>query len=90
MSRNPGRIRNWLRLGAVVITISVIWSVVLPRIAAWPQFQARVDRHRALGINVDAMFYTELGPVEGIELVTIQQDGKSVVVKRRFTLGSTD
>jgi hypothetical protein len=68
----PGRserMRRCLVLAAVVAGVSMVWTLVLPRISRTPEMRRWIERNERLGIDAGAMVYTEVGDrVEGIRL----------------------
>lgn len=62
MNRGLGK----LVLGVAILAI--IWLVVLPRVSHFPAIRQHIQRNERAGINPDAMFYSELGDVQGLRL----------------------
>lgn len=81
--RLSGRI--W-RLTIAVGLIAVVWLGVLPHLASVPAIRQQIDRNADYKINADAMFYSEVGPIEGIRLRVV--DGK--IVREPILMGSED
>lgn len=50
-------------LGAGLIIASA-WTIALPHMGSDPSLRESIDRREALGVNADAMFYTELNTME--------------------------
>ncbi|MCA9080552.1 MAG: hypothetical protein KDA58_08330 [Planctomycetaceae bacterium] len=48
-----------LRLAAVSAVIAIIWLGVLPQVADWPAVRDRIERHQQLGLDPQAIFYSE-------------------------------
>ena len=82
----PSSRRRGLRLLVTTATLAFVWLVVLPRLATWGPVRQLIERNRREGINADAMFYTEIGEVEGIRL----RQEAGTVVRQRFLVGSKD
>ena len=53
------RIRDWLKLATIVIAISLIWLVALPRIARLEFVRNRIDHFQDRGIEPAAFFYDD-------------------------------
>lgn len=51
--------RGATAFGLGCLFVAVIWLLVLPRVARWPQVRARIERNQGAGINPTAVFYTE-------------------------------
>ena len=67
------------RLGAIrfavgCAAIAFLWLLVLPALSRQGSVRRHIERNRAQGIHPDAMFYTEMGAIDGIQLVYV--DGK--------------
>ncbi len=58
--------RNRLRLALALAAVSLVWLVVLPALSAHPPIRARLDAHRAKGIDAGAMYYTELPLIDEV------------------------
>jgi len=54
-------------LGAVSV-VAATWLVILPRVAEHPSVRQQRERQEALGINPEAMFYTDLDATETLIL----------------------
>jgi hypothetical protein len=50
------------------MAIAAIWTFLLPQLGARPSLRESLDRRDALGINADAMFYTELEAMETLRV----------------------
>lgn len=62
-------LRDWIGLVAAVLVIVATWTIVLPTLGSRPALRSSIDRREALGINANAMFYTEL---EGMETLVVR------------------
>ncbi len=71
----PRRAR-WTLFVCILSTL-IVWLGVLPRLGRQPSLRRHIERNRAGQIEPDAMFYTEVGPLEGISLE--HRDGQIVV-----------
>ena len=47
------------RLIGVSTVLALLWLVVLPAMADWSAVRARIARHERLGLNPQAIFYSE-------------------------------
>lgn len=58
-------------LGLVLgcLAIVLLWMVVLPLLGKQAALRRHIERNRAAGIHPDAMFYTEVGAIDGVQLV---------------------
>jgi hypothetical protein len=74
------------RLTIAVGLIATVWLGVLPQLARVPAIRQQIDRNADYKINADAMFYSEVGPVEGIRLRVV--DGE--IVREPILMGSED
>jgi hypothetical protein len=57
-------LRGWIGLVAAVLVIVATWTIVLPTLGSRPALRSSIDRREALGVNANAMFYTELECME--------------------------
>lgn len=62
-------LHGWLGLLVASLTVIAIWMLLLPRIGSQPSLRSSIDRREALGINAEAMFYTDL---EAMETLVVQ------------------
>lgn len=53
---------------ACVLTAVIVWLAILPRLGQQAAIRRHIERNRANRIEPDAMFYTEVGPLDGISL----------------------
>ncbi len=74
----------WLTLA--VGLVAIVWLGVLPQLAKVPAIRQQIDRNADYRINADAMFYSEVGPIEGIRLRVV--DGQ--IVREPMLIGSDD
>lgn len=51
---------------AMMLSLSFLWCIVLPWIAAQPRMKRQLDFLDDRGIDPSAMFYTELDAMDGI------------------------
>lgn len=59
--RSPNDVRAaWLRLGAWIAAIAMIWLGVLPAIGRHPAVRRYIECNEAQGIDPSAKFYTEM------------------------------
>jgi hypothetical protein len=65
----------------IALVVAIIWAIVLPRVGDLPTLRASIDRREALGINAEAMFYTEL---EAMETLRVRWDVERVRGERRL------
>jgi hypothetical protein len=62
-SRRAG---GWPSLLAASSLVAAIWMVLLPRVGAHPAIRSSIDRRTALGVNAEALFYTDLEAMESL------------------------
>ena len=60
----PGGRRGWCGLLATIVAVAGVWTLLLPMLGNRPALRSSIDRREALGINANAMFYTELEAME--------------------------
>lgn len=58
--------KAWLQLGLGIGCLLMVWLILLPRLAKWPPIGEHCQRMEQAGIQVDAMFYSELNSVPGL------------------------
>ncbi|PQO28297.1 hypothetical protein [Blastopirellula marina] len=58
------RTKGWLALSGIVLAVTFVWGVVLPKLADTEMVRAREAFLREHRINPAAMFYTELECLE--------------------------
>jgi uncharacterized membrane protein len=56
--------QSWAKFSLAVLVVSLVWLVVLPRIARIAAVQERIERNERLGIDPSAMFYSDLEHLE--------------------------
>lgn len=56
------------RLAAGCALIAILWLAVLPIVGRQEAVRRHIERNRARGIHPDAMFYTEVGAIDGIRV----------------------
>lgn len=61
-----------LAVGCAVILF--LWLLVLPALGRQSSVRRHIEHNRAEGIHPDALFYTEMGTIDGVQLVYV--DGK--------------
>ena len=66
--------RRVLRFAVGCAAIALLWLLVLPALGRQSSVRHHIERNRAHGIHPDAMFYTEMGAIDGVQLVYV--DGK--------------
>ena len=57
--RNNARSRGWLVLAAVTLVMTLIWGLLLPRVAATESFRKKRESLKQHGIDPAAVFYTD-------------------------------
>ena len=75
-------LKRILALAVGSAAIALLWLVVLPAIGRQSSVRRHIERNRAQGIHPDAMFYTEVGPIDGVRLV--YENGQPVGKKIRM------
>lgn len=73
------------RLLIAAAAVLALWLIVLPEVADYPPVRRHIDRNRDRQVEADAMFYTEVGPVQGITIE--HRDGR--IVTGRLRMSST-
>ncbi len=63
----PNRLRGILQLAGCLAVIAALWLGVLPWIADQPAMSQRIKQREELGIEMGAMFYTDLEVMGEIE-----------------------
>ncbi len=66
MNLMSARVGKYIRFAIAMSVVAIMWTVVLPWLAARPQIAQHLDRLEAQGIDGGAMFYTELDAMEPI------------------------
>ena len=66
--------RGALRFAVGCAAIAFLWLLVLPALGRQSSVRRHIERTRAQGIHPDALFYTEMGAIDGVQLVYV--DGK--------------
>lgn len=74
-------LRGVVRLAAGCVVVVFLWLAVLPMVARQETVRRHIERNRARGIHPDAMFYTEIGTIDGVRLE--YENGQSVFKKMR-------
>ncbi|WP_164100737.1 hypothetical protein [Candidatus Laterigemmans baculatus] len=74
--QHPNR-RGIVLFAAGCVAIALLWLLVLPAVGQQRAVRRHIDRNRAQGIHPDALFYTEMGAIDGVRLVYV--DGKPTV-----------
>jgi hypothetical protein len=71
---------NWMRFAIASAMILLVWTVVLPKLAATPPLAKHLRWLDQRGIDAGAMFYTELDAMDPIlhRLNTTARFGKQV------------
>lgn len=72
------------RLAAGCLVILFLWLAVLPAVARQGAVRRHIERNRARGIHPDAMFYTEIGAIDGVRVE--YENGRPVF--KRMRVGS--
>lgn len=62
--RTIDRCRRWAALAAAVAALTIIWGIVLPRLAETSVMRKMIQRNVRLGIDPSAMFYSDLENME--------------------------
>lgn len=75
VSVRPWRNGCWQLFAASVI-IALVWGLVLPRLSRVAPIAERISRNHRAGIEADAMFYTELGPLRGVRWLRTPEGGR--------------
>ncbi len=60
-----------LGFGITILVIGTIWLDLLPRLSNFQPIRRHIDRNRHQGIDPAAMFYTEVGEVNGFHVRTV-------------------
>jgi hypothetical protein len=68
-----GRMRLAYCIGAGL----VCWLVIFPWLTTWPAINSHIERNQLSGIDPAAMFYTEVGSINGLR---VDHTGETPVV----------
>jgi hypothetical protein len=60
----PCERRDWCLLTATMAVVAAVWTILLPALGNRPGLRSSIERREALGVNANAMFYTELEAME--------------------------
>lgn len=66
--------RGIFRFAAGCVVIALLWLIALPALSDQQSVRDHIERNRDLGIHPDALFYTDMGAIDGVRLVYV--DGK--------------
>jgi hypothetical protein len=55
-------------LVGIGLVVAIVWTIALPSVGELPTLRASIDRRESLGINAEAMFYTELEAMETLRV----------------------
>lgn len=58
------RYYRWGSLVAATAFLTIVWGVVLPRLAATPAIREMIQRNERHGVDPSAMFYSDLENME--------------------------
>lgn len=62
--RPTDRCRRWAAFAAAAAALTIIWGIVLPRLAETSVMRKMIQRNERLGIDPSAMFYSDLENME--------------------------
>lgn len=52
-----------------LLALSIVWLAILPALGRIDRVRLRIESQERRGIHPDAMFYSELGPLKGVQIV---------------------
>lgn len=68
LDQKPSAVGGAWRLAVACAAIALLWLAVLPMVGRQEAVRRHIDRNRARGIHPDAMFYTEVGAIDGVRV----------------------